>query len=305
MNEIKPAFTIFTPTYNRAHTIHRVYEGLNNQTFQKFEWLIVDDGSTDGTAEMIEKWQQEARFPIRYYWQENQGKHIAHNVALEKAHGEFFLVLDSDDSIVPSALEWLYTSWISIPSEKRSDFCGAAALCVDQFGEIVGATLPSDVMDISLLEMRFIHKRSQEFITFYKTSIVREFPYPELPDAKFIPEGLAWSQIGQRYKTRYSNEALQIYYIDDDTENLMNRDPSLLGSSHSLWHRYTLNQEIDWFRYDPIYFLRSAVHYVRFSLHLGYGLSRQIKDLNNLLARLLWFFFLPIGIAVYLRDKNL
>jgi len=99
-----PVFTIFTATFNRAGTLTRVYEGLCSQTYRDFEWLIIDDGSTDATGEMVSRWRGEATFSIRYYWQENRGKHVAHNVALEKAQGEFFIVLDSDDSIVPDAL---------------------------------------------------------------------------------------------------------------------------------------------------------------------------------------------------------
>ena len=98
-------FTVFTPTYNRAHTLSRVYKSLADQTFKNFEWLIVDDGSTDGTKVLIEKWTEEASFPIRYFYQENQGKHIAHNLGVKKARGELFLSLDSDDTCVPEALE--------------------------------------------------------------------------------------------------------------------------------------------------------------------------------------------------------
>ena len=212
MHTSRSVFTVFTATYNRAHTLPRVYAGLCAQTYQNFEWLIMDDGSTDGTARLVETWQQEAGFSIRYYWQANRGKHIAHNVALEKARGEFFVILDSDDSVVPSALERLLALWESIPEEQKNQFCGAAALCKDQHDQIVGKTLPSPVMDASILEMRFIHKRSQEFFGFYRTEILKQFPFPVIEQVRFIPEGLVWSQIGQHYKIRYANEPLRIYH---------------------------------------------------------------------------------------------
>lgn len=303
MTTYQPAFTVFTPTYNRAHTLPRVYAGLRAQTYQNFEWLIIDDGSTDGTGEIVAQWRAEAEFPVRYDWQENRGKHIAHNAALERARGEFFLVLDSDDSLVPAALERLLATWESIPVERKDEFCGVAGLCADQHGAVVGAWLPAPVMDVSLLEMRFVYKRSQEFTACYKTAIVKEFPFPELENAKFIPEGLVWSQIGGRYKTRYINEALQIYYVEADAETLMRSNPINLAASHSLWHRFTLNHEIAWFRYQPSYFLSSAIHYIRFSLHKRAGLLVQVSDLNNYLARLLWVAMLPLGVAVCLRDR--
>jgi glycosyltransferase involved in cell wall biosynthesis len=98
-------FTVFTATYNRAHTLHRVYESLKEQTYRQFEWLIVDDGSTDTTRTLVETWQQEANFLISYYYQENQGKHVAINRGVQEARGEYFLIIDSDDTCVPQTLE--------------------------------------------------------------------------------------------------------------------------------------------------------------------------------------------------------
>lgn len=120
-------FTIFTPTYNRASTLHRVYESLVCQTFQDFEWLIVDDGSTDNTKEVVEEWQNSASFPIRYYWQNNQGKHIAFNFGVQEARGELFLTLDSDDACKPFALDRLKYHWDRIPICERDRFSAVTA----------------------------------------------------------------------------------------------------------------------------------------------------------------------------------
>ncbi len=300
-----PIFTIFTATYNRANTIHRVYDGLSKQTFKDFEWLIIDDGSTDNTGEIVTQWIQEAKFAIRYYWQENRGKHIAHNVALQKAQGKYFVIIDSDDSIIPVALERLITLWESIPEGHNSDFCGAAALCMDQNGEIIGESLPEPVIDASILEMRFIHKLSQEFVGFYKTTILRQFPFPKIENVRFIPEGYVWSQIGQKYKIRYGNEPLRIYFTEDHSNSLMKMNPMKLARSHSLWHKFTLNSEISWFWYGPKHFLASAAHFIRFSLHNKNRLVEQFTGLENWLARVLWLLTLPIGISAFFIDKKL
>src|SRR5216684_1317229 len=112
-------FTVFTPTFNRSLTLSRVYESLRLQTFRDFEWLIVDDGSTDGTKGLVEKWQAESAFAIRYIYQENQGKPAAFNHGVQEARGELFLTLDSDDACVPQALERLKCHWDGIsPTEK-------------------------------------------------------------------------------------------------------------------------------------------------------------------------------------------
>ncbi len=101
--QVQHVFTVFTATFNRAHVLHRVYHSLRAQTFRDFEWLVVDDGSTDGTGALVEAWRAEADFPIRYRYQENRGKHVACNRAVAEARGRFFLTLDSDDACVPQA----------------------------------------------------------------------------------------------------------------------------------------------------------------------------------------------------------
>ena len=108
-------FTVFTPTYNRAHTLSRVYQSLQRQTFKNFEWLIIDDGSTDTTPELIESWKKETDFPIRYTWQENQGINATINRGVKEAQGEFFLIIGSDDSFVPETLERFHFYWNAIP----------------------------------------------------------------------------------------------------------------------------------------------------------------------------------------------
>src|SRR5688572_23550113 len=104
-------FTVFTPTHNRAHTLQRVYDSLRGQTFRDFEWLIVDDGSKDGTDRLAAAWARSADFEIRYRRQPNRGKHVAFNAGVRDARGELFLPLDSDDACVPRALERFIHHW--------------------------------------------------------------------------------------------------------------------------------------------------------------------------------------------------
>src|SRR4051812_47352897 len=137
-------FTVVTATYNRAHTLHRVYESLLAQTFRDFEWLVVDDGSTDGTRKLIEGWQAEASFAIRYLYQANAGKHIACNRAVREAAGRFITGIDSDDACLPHALERLIHHWNRIPADEQAGFTGVSALCIDETGQLVGTRFPRD-----------------------------------------------------------------------------------------------------------------------------------------------------------------
>lgn len=202
-------FTVFTPTYNRAHTLHRVYESLLEQTFTDFEWLVIDDGSTDNTHQVIEHLVNCANFPIRYdRLERNRGKHIAHNRALELANGEFLLVADSDDWIVPNALERMDHHWSRLPDTR--DYCGVAGLCADRNGEVIGDPYPLEATHSTLRERRYIHKVKGEKWGSMLTAICKRYPFPEHIDG-FVPEGVVWHDIAKTYKDYCVNEVFRIY----------------------------------------------------------------------------------------------
>ena len=192
-------FTVFTPTFNRAHTLHRVYESLKAQTYRDFEWLIVDDGSTDNTRKLVEQWQQENLFPIRYLYQENSGKHIAFNRGVREAKGELFLTFDSDDSCVPQALERFKYHWDSIPEDKKEKFSAVTALCINQEGEQIGNSFPFEVTDSDSIEIRTKYGVVGEKWGFQRTEVLKMFPFPEIPGEKFITEGIVWNRLSRQY----------------------------------------------------------------------------------------------------------
>ena len=111
--------TVFTPTYNRAHTLERLFDSLMAQTSREFEWLVVDDGSTDQTESLIKEFSAKAAFSVRYIYQTNGGKHRAHNAAIKLAAGELVIILDSDDCLLPHAVEGLQESGIEFPKTKK------------------------------------------------------------------------------------------------------------------------------------------------------------------------------------------
>ncbi len=205
-------FTVFTPTFNRAHTLPRVYRSLCAQIFRDFEWLIVDDGSTDNTATVVERWQAEARFPIRYVRQENSGKPAAFNLGVFQAHGELFLNLDSDDECVPEALDRLKFWWDAIPEQQKPHVCGVTALCKRPDGTPVGEGFPRDIMDCSTLDMNYRYGCRFEKWGFIRTDVLRLYPFPVIPGEKFIAESLVWNRVGLRYQTRFVNERLRVYH---------------------------------------------------------------------------------------------
>lgn len=296
--EYSYTFTVFTPTYNRAHTLHRVYESLRSQTFTDFEWLIVDDGSTDDTPQRVAAWREEAAFPIRYIRQENQGKHVAFNRGVREARGELFLTLDSDDACVPQALERFKHHWDGIAPEQKHRFSAVTSLCRDQDGNLVGKRFPKDVTDSDSLEIRYRYKVTGEKWGFHRTEVLRRFPFPEGVRRHYVPEGIVWSRIARAYRTRFVNEALRIYYVDQPSMvHGGTAGKNAVGSR--IAHLTVLNEERDYFRYAPLQFCRSAALYVRSCFYLGHPLRRQVADIDNWPGRALWLAALPIGFAVY------
>ncbi len=222
-------FTVFTPTFNRSLTLSRVYESLCLQTFRDFEWLIVDDGSTDGTGELVEKWQTESGFPIRYIYQENQGKPAAFNRGVREAQGELFLTLDSDDACVPQALERFKYYWDRIPPTEKDKFSAVTVLCKDHNGKLVGDMFPRDVLDSDSIELFFKYNVKGEKWGFHRTDVLKQFPFPTVRNAKFVSEGVVWFAIARRFKTRFVNEMLRIYHMNDETgDRLTSLSPAAL-----------------------------------------------------------------------------
>jgi glycosyltransferase involved in cell wall biosynthesis len=297
-------FTVFTGTRNRAHTLPRVYESLKAQTFRDFEWLIIDNESTDGTPELIARWQAEADFPIRYIYHANRGQHGSANRGAQEARGELFLRFDSDDSCEPNALERLKHHWDSIPPDERHRFAGVTVLTNNERGEIHGTRFPFDPTDSDSIEIRYRYKVQGEKWGVLRTEIAREFPFPEIPGyVGLMPSSIVWNAIARRYKTRYVNEALKIWYQDQPTTltkpvNYLDDAPGALIESRSM-----LNDDLKWFRYAPGTFFLKAAKYARSAFHAGTSAVGQFRELRSPGARLLWLAALPLGFVIYLAER--
>ena len=297
-------FTVLTPTYNRANTLARVYDSLRVQTFRDFEWLVVDDGSSDGTRSLIEGWQRTSDFSIRYIFQENQGKPAAFNHGVQEAKGELLLTLDSDDACVPQALERFNYHWNSIPDAVRPGFSAVTVLCEDQNGKLVGDKFPQDVMDSDTIELTFKYRVGGEKWGFQRTDVLKQFPFPVVPNAKFISESIVWFALSRKFKTRFVNETLRIYHIDDGaTDHLTILTPSAMYGRRFL-HKYVLEELADWFWRTPWRLFRSAINFSRYSFGLGRTVVGQLKELRTGFARFLVTLALPFGYAFSLRDKR-
>jgi glycosyltransferase involved in cell wall biosynthesis len=206
---VPPLFTVFTPTYNRAHTLPAVFQALQAQTDADFEWLVVDDGSTDDTAELVGSWTGTATFPVRLLRQPNGGKHRAFNRGVAEAVGELFVTLDSDDTCTPRALERFRALWEAIPASDRDGFSGVTVLCDGPDGRVLGRPFARDVVDARPVDLVARGEYVGDKWGFHRTDVLRQFPFPEYPASRSCPR--AWygtaSDVGTRcgLSTRYSS----------------------------------------------------------------------------------------------------
>ncbi|MBD5549028.1 MAG: glycosyltransferase family 2 protein [Lachnospiraceae bacterium] len=209
--------TIFTPVYNRADTINQLFHSLLRQTNYNFEWLIIDDGSQDQIAEIVSKWidQKEIPFSIRFYQQNNGGKHRAINRGVELAKGEAFFIVDSDDYLTIDAVETIYKWWKSV--EEDDAFAGIAGLIRNKKGEIIGGEpLFNDFIDATNFE-RAQYNLLGDKAEVYKTSVLKKYPFPEIDGENFLTEAVVWDRIAyDGLKIRWLDQVIYICEYRED-----------------------------------------------------------------------------------------
>ena len=189
---MKQFLTIFTPTYNRAHTLLRVYESLYAQSCKAFVWLVVDDGSTDNTRALVKQWiKTTTDFEIQYIYQENGGMHVAHNTAYEAIKTELNLCLDSDDRLCADAVEQIWIAWKTV---KENGYAGLIGLdCEMHTGKVIGKGFPPGLTETTLGGYYAAGGTGDKKLV-YRTDVMRSVPpYPVFPGEHYM--GLAYKYI--------------------------------------------------------------------------------------------------------------
>lgn len=293
-----PLISILTPTYNRGKLLLPLYESLKNLTFEDFEWLIVDDGSEDDTEQYALSWIahniQNAEFPIRYIKKSNGGKHTAINRGVREANGELILILDSDDTLPADSLATIAQYYEQCKGYK--DCAGVCGLMAHHDGQLIGTGFPKDPMYESALQFRYAEKGNVtgDLLEVYKTSVMREFPFPEIENEKFCPESLVWNRIANKYKLFCFNKV--IYYRDYLEGGLTSkivriRMNSPIASSMTYAEMLDYNISLKWK-------IRSAINYWRFK----YCITN--KSLKAPAVKWYWKAFQIIGLIMHLKDNK-
>ncbi|MGG0459577.1 glycosyltransferase family 2 protein [Bacillus mycoides] len=288
-----PALTVFTPAFNRAYTLHLCYESLKRQTCKDFVWLIIDDGSTDNTRELVERWVSEGSITIIYHYQENQGMHGAHNTAYMLIDTELNVCIDSDDYMADDAVEKIINFW---NENGNYNYAGIIGLDANFNGDIIGTKMPEDVKESTLSWLYAKRKMRGDKKLVYRSELTRNTPpYPIFLGENYCPLSYKYILIDQEYPLLIMNEVLCfVEYLDD-------------GSSMNIIKQYKKNPRgFSFFRKVAMKYalslkekFREAIHYVSSNIMI-----RNYKFLNESPCKWITIMAIPFGTMLYLYILN-
>ena len=268
MNEL---VTFFTPTYNRAHILHRCYESLCNQTSFDFKWLIVDDGSADGTKELVDSWiAREDRFEIRYVYKENGGLHTAYNAAVDLIDTELFVCFESDDMFTPDAMSIIKRIWTEI---RDSNCVGFITLTEDPDGHLIGNKYPKNLKTVLYRDHRVIAPGDKQYV-FRTDALKKVFPMQSFEGEKYFDPKYKFFSLDEIGPLAVTNEIFDIsdYQSDGLTHTMMRQyynSPNSFAEYRKLY--MTLPDR------SRSYVLKQNIHYVA-SCCLAGKLDRAIEE---------------------------
>jgi glycosyltransferase involved in cell wall biosynthesis len=302
-------FTVFTPTYNRRDKVHRVWDSLRAQTCRDFEWVVVDDGSTDGGPHLLRDYARVADFPVRLAVQAHGGKHVAWNRGVEMARGELFVPADSDDAFLPEALERFRTLWLSIPERERASYSGINVLCRDpETGAVVGTPFPRSPMTSQNLDLAYVYRVQGEKWGAVRTAALREVPFPEEEALRgvCVAESYLWFTLARRYKVLCVNEPLRLYYRDAQNSIVAARTAGGLrgrlngqAAARYFYKSWHLDENLDYLSRAPGELAKTLLDVWVTGLAARGSVRGVLEDAAGLSSLALRVLALPAGLAAY------
>lgn len=275
--------TVFTPTYNRSHTLTRLYRSLCEQTSKEFIWLIVDDGSMDNTKELVTTWISEKKIAINYYYQENMGKSGAHNKGVELAETELFVCVDSDDYLANDAIEEIIFAWSNL---KATKVIGILAFRGYADGDAITTYSLSKETTGQLLDL-YRHKIiSGDTMLIYRTELMKEFRFPIFENEKFVPEAYLYDKLDEKGELYVLPKVLYIgeYLADGYTQNMA----KLIANNpkgYLAWIRQRLSKDR-----ELKYKVMDTIRYISISIVGG-----SHKTVTDSLYPIMTFLLYPFG----------
>lgn len=288
--------TIFTPTYNRADTLHRLYYSLLEQNYKNFEWIIVDDGSADNTEDLVQNWMLDNKISIVYHKQANGGKHRAINKGLDLAKGELFFIVDSDDFLPENSLEIVIKYYLPIKDDKK--IIGIVGLMGSIDGNVIGGKrFDNQIIDSNLIERRGKYRITADMAKVIKTELFREFYFPDIPKEKFVAESIVWNRMAVDYNFRYFNE---IIYTAEYREGGLSNNSIKNRRKNPIYATMLYRELFSNPQANAKIMIKSAINYWRFA----FCNVKIILENARLLFHPIYLLTLPIGLAFNLKDKK-
>ncbi|MDD6069905.1 MAG: glycosyltransferase family A protein [Clostridiales bacterium] len=287
-----PLLTVFTPTYNRALTLQRTFDSLLKQDCKDFIWLIIDDGSSDHTAELVEEWKKRDNgFEVRYIYKENGGMHTAHNTAYENIDTELNVCIDSDDCLAEGAVRKIAEKWKKV---KDKGYAGLIGLDVDFNGKIIGTGFPAGLEETTLTGYYASGGCGDKKLV-YRTDIINKYPpYPVFEGEKYVSLAYKYRLIDQEYQLAVLNETLcEVEYQADGSSMNMLRQYMRNPKGFAFWRKICMQYPESKKRA-----FIDCIHYVSSSFISGnkHFISESPKKVLTVAA-------IPFGIALTLFIK--
>lgn len=291
--ENKPLLTVFTPAFNRAHTLGRTYESLKNQSCKDFIWLIVDDGSTDNTASLVKQWQKEdPGFEIQYIYKENGGMHTAHNTAYENIETELNVCIDSDDCMPFDAVESILKKWDEV---KDKGYAGIIGLDDNMnTGEIIGTGFLSGLNETTLCGFYASGGKGDKKLV-YRTEVINSYPpYPIFEGEKYVALAYKYRLIDQNYKLAVLNKVLcSVEYQDNGSSATMFKQYLRYPNGFAFWRKVCMQYPESNKR-----LVVDSIHYVSSCI-----IAKDKEMVKNSPRKLLTVFCVPAGVLLFFYIK--
>lgn len=287
--------TILTPTYNRKEYMQQLYQSLLKQTVKDFKWLIVDDGSKDGTDAVIEQFKNEKELEIKYLWKENGGKHKAINYALQYVDTEAVMIVDSDDYLTCDAIETIIVYMRKYRDNKK--IAGFSFLRQYPDGKINNKLFPKDNMICSYIDARINGGIGGDKAEVFFTKCLKKYPFPEFPNEKFLNEDVVWIRMALDYDMVHINKAIYIGNYLEDGLTRSGKRTKILNPLGSMERGNMLMCPKCKFSVR----LKGAMYYVVFSKFSKQSFGKSLKIAKD---KKLVLFMYPAGLAAYLFYKK-
>ncbi len=264
--------TVLTPTYNRAHCLSNLYHSLLKQTNKEFEWLIVDDGSTDDTEQLVNVIKLSSPFSINYIKKKNGGKHTALNIGIRLINNDLTFIVDSDDTLTSNAVQ------VIIDTHKKykmtPNLCGYSFLRFFPNGKINGKPFKKDNWITNLIEARINNDdANSDKAEVYYTKVLRKYPFPEYPREKFLGEDIIWIRIAKKYDMVHINKGIYVgQYLNEGLTS--NRREHNIRSPLGCMNRA---KEFIYPKIKFKYRVKGAVQYIVYGKFAGKKLSELVK----------------------------